>query len=55
MLGDRERRRKSVGLTVRTLNVGTKTGEGKELTDIMLTRKANDLWVQDTRLRSRKT
>ncbi|KAK3566673.1 hypothetical protein QTP86_002953 [Hemibagrus guttatus] len=46
----REKRKgKSVGLTIGTLNVGTMTGKGRELADVMERRKVDILCVQETR------
>ena len=47
----REKRGKSkrLGLTVRALDVGTMTGEARELVDMMWMRKMNNLCVQETR------
>ncbi|MCI4382162.1 hypothetical protein PGIGA_G00260620 [Pangasianodon gigas] len=46
----REKRKgKSVGLRIGTLNVGTMTGKGRELADMMERRKVDILCVQETR------
>ncbi|KAK3570432.1 hypothetical protein QTP86_019316 [Hemibagrus guttatus] len=45
----REKRKgKSVGLRIGTLNVGTMTGKGRELADVMERRKVDILCVQET-------
>ncbi|KAK3519736.1 hypothetical protein QTP70_003706 [Hemibagrus guttatus] len=51
---DRERRGKSVGLRIGTLNVGTMTGKGRELADMMERRKVDILCVQETRWKGSK-
>ncbi|KAK3572741.1 hypothetical protein QTP86_007058, partial [Hemibagrus guttatus] len=51
----REKRKgKSVGLRIRTLNVGTMTGKGRELADMMERRKVDILCVQETRWKGSK-
>ncbi|KAK3549329.1 hypothetical protein QTP70_034557 [Hemibagrus guttatus] len=51
----RERRKgKSVGLRIGTLNVGTMTGKGRELADVMERRKVDILCVQETRWKGSK-
>ncbi|KAK3517204.1 hypothetical protein QTP70_001065, partial [Hemibagrus guttatus] len=51
----REKRKgKSVGLRIGTLNVGTMTGKGRELADMMERRKVNILCVQETRWKGSK-
>ncbi|KAK3572156.1 hypothetical protein QTP86_022232 [Hemibagrus guttatus] len=51
----REKRKgKSVGLRIGTLNVGTMTGKGKELADVMERRKVDILCVQETRWKGSK-
>ncbi|KAK3529677.1 hypothetical protein QTP70_033685, partial [Hemibagrus guttatus] len=51
----REKRKgKSVGLRIGTLNVGTMTGKGRELADMMERRKVDILCVQETRLKGTK-
>ncbi|KAK3526050.1 hypothetical protein QTP70_012885 [Hemibagrus guttatus] len=51
----REKRKgKSVGLRIGTLNVGTMTGKGRELADVMERRKVDILCVQETRWKSSK-
>ncbi|KAK3571349.1 hypothetical protein QTP86_008270 [Hemibagrus guttatus] len=51
----REKRKgKSVGLRIGTLNVGTVTGKGRELTDMMERRKVDILCVQETRWKGSK-
>ncbi|KAK3506225.1 hypothetical protein QTP70_002928 [Hemibagrus guttatus] len=51
----REKRKgKSVGLRIRTLNVGTMTGKGRELADVMERRKVDILCVQETRWKGGK-
>ncbi|KAK3511425.1 hypothetical protein QTP70_007902 [Hemibagrus guttatus] len=51
----REKRKgKSVGLTIGTLNVGTMTGKGRELADMMERRKVDILCVQETRWKGSK-
>ncbi|KAK3520862.1 hypothetical protein QTP70_034721, partial [Hemibagrus guttatus] len=51
----REKRNgKSVGLRIGTLNVGTMTGKGRELTDMMERRKVDILCVQETRWKGSK-
>ncbi|KAK3556835.1 hypothetical protein QTP70_022272, partial [Hemibagrus guttatus] len=51
----REKRKgKSVGLRIGTLNVGTMTGKGRELTDMMERRKVDILCVQETRWKGSK-
>ncbi|KAK3567839.1 hypothetical protein QTP86_027365 [Hemibagrus guttatus] len=51
----REKRKgKSVGLRIGTLNVGTMTGKGRELADVMERRKADILCVQETRWKGSK-
>ncbi|KAK3561622.1 hypothetical protein QTP86_010757 [Hemibagrus guttatus] len=52
---DREKRKgKSVGLRIGTLNVGTMTGKGRELADVMERRKVDILCVQETRWKGSK-
>ncbi|KAK3542975.1 hypothetical protein QTP70_008094, partial [Hemibagrus guttatus] len=54
---DREKRRKvglSVGLRIGTLNVGTMTGKGRELAEMMERRKVDILCVQETRWKGSK-
>ncbi|KAK3564490.1 hypothetical protein QTP86_022780 [Hemibagrus guttatus] len=52
----REKRKgKSVGLRIGTLNVGTMTGKGRELADMMERRKVDILCVQETRWKGSKT
>ncbi|KAK3530456.1 hypothetical protein QTP86_024366, partial [Hemibagrus guttatus] len=52
----REKRKgKSVGLRIGTLNVGTMTGKGRELADMMERRKVDILCVQETRWNGSKT
>ncbi|KAK3549338.1 hypothetical protein QTP70_034563, partial [Hemibagrus guttatus] len=48
------RKGKSVGLRIGTLNVGTKTGNGRELADMMERRKVDVLCVQETRWKGSK-
>ncbi|KAK3524649.1 hypothetical protein QTP70_035012 [Hemibagrus guttatus] len=51
----REKRKcKSVGLGIGTLNVGTMTGKGRELADMMERRKVDILCVQETRWKGSK-
>ncbi|KAK3537187.1 hypothetical protein QTP70_002628 [Hemibagrus guttatus] len=51
----REKRKgKSVGLRIGTLNVGTMTGKGRELADMMERRKVDILYVQETRWKGSK-
>ncbi|KAK3553970.1 hypothetical protein QTP70_017462, partial [Hemibagrus guttatus] len=51
----REKRKgKSVGLRIGTLNVGTMTGKGRELADVMERRKVDILYVQETRWKGSK-
>ncbi|KAK3555313.1 hypothetical protein QTP86_014915 [Hemibagrus guttatus] len=51
----REKRKcKSVGLRIGTLNVGTMTGKGRELADMMERRKVDVLCVQETRWKGSK-
>ncbi|KAK3564856.1 hypothetical protein QTP86_030433 [Hemibagrus guttatus] len=51
----REKRKgKSVGLRIGTLNVGTITGKGRELADMMERRKVDILCVQETRWKGSK-
>ncbi|KAK3555021.1 hypothetical protein QTP86_005710 [Hemibagrus guttatus] len=51
----REKRKgKSVGLRIGTLNVGTVTGKGRELADVMERRKVDILCVQETRWKGSK-
>ncbi|KAK3517790.1 hypothetical protein QTP70_018948, partial [Hemibagrus guttatus] len=51
----REKRKgKSVGLRIGTLNVGTMTGKGRELPDVMERRKVDILCVQETRWKGSK-
>ncbi|KAK3567143.1 hypothetical protein QTP86_010729 [Hemibagrus guttatus] len=51
----REKRKgKSVGLRIGTLNVGTMTGKGRELADVMERRKVDILCVQETRWQGSK-
>ncbi|KAK3553518.1 hypothetical protein QTP70_004198 [Hemibagrus guttatus] len=51
----REKRKgKSVGLRIGTLNVGTMTGKGRELADVMERRKVDVLCVQETRWKGSK-
>ncbi|KAK3556397.1 hypothetical protein QTP70_007981 [Hemibagrus guttatus] len=51
----REKRKgKSVGLRIGTLNVGTMTGKGRELVDMMERRKVDILCVQETRWKGSK-
>ncbi|KAK3541761.1 hypothetical protein QTP86_003520 [Hemibagrus guttatus] len=51
----REKRKgKSVGLRIGTLNVGTMTGKGRELADVMERRKVDILCVQETRWKGSK-
>ncbi|KAK3572610.1 hypothetical protein QTP86_000856 [Hemibagrus guttatus] len=51
----REKRKgKSVGLRIGTLNVGTMTGKGRELADMMARRKVDILCVQETRWKGSK-
>ncbi|KAK3566841.1 hypothetical protein QTP86_004554 [Hemibagrus guttatus] len=45
---------KTVGLRIGTLNVGTMTGKGRELTDMMERRKVDILCVQETRWKGSK-
>ena len=41
-------------MKVGTLNVGTMTGKGRELADMMLKRKVDILWVQETKWKGSK-
>ncbi|KAK3539573.1 hypothetical protein QTP70_010272 [Hemibagrus guttatus] len=51
----REKRKgKGVGLRIGTLNVGTMTGKGRELADVMERRKVDILCVQETRSKGSK-
>ncbi|KAK3508458.1 hypothetical protein QTP70_030248, partial [Hemibagrus guttatus] len=51
----REKRKgKSVGLRIGILNVGTMTGKGRELADVMERRKVDILCVQETRWKGSK-
>ncbi|KAK3505891.1 hypothetical protein QTP70_019450 [Hemibagrus guttatus] len=51
----REKRKgKNVGLRIGTLNVGTMTGKGRELADVMERRKVDILCVQETRWKGSK-
>ncbi|KAK3574407.1 hypothetical protein QTP86_006633 [Hemibagrus guttatus] len=50
-----KRKGKSVGLRIGTLNVGTMTGNGRELDDMMERRKVDILCVQETRWKGSKT
>ncbi|MCJ8743810.1 hypothetical protein PDJAM_G00098470 [Pangasius djambal] len=51
----REKRKgKSEGLRIGTLNIGTMTGKGRELTDMMKRRKVDILCVQKTRWKGSK-
>ncbi|KAK3563354.1 hypothetical protein QTP86_021834 [Hemibagrus guttatus] len=51
----REKRKgKSVGLRIGTLNVGTMTGKGRELADMMERKKVDILCVQETRWKGSK-
>ncbi|KAK3550594.1 hypothetical protein QTP70_000683 [Hemibagrus guttatus] len=51
----REKRKgQSVGLRIGTLNVGTMTGKGRELADVMERRKVDILCVQETRWKGSK-
>ncbi|KAK3544010.1 hypothetical protein QTP70_033140, partial [Hemibagrus guttatus] len=51
----REKRKgKSVGLRIGTLNVGTMTGKGRELADMMERRKVDILCAQETRWKGSK-
>ncbi|KAK3552394.1 hypothetical protein QTP86_011626 [Hemibagrus guttatus] len=51
----REKRKgKSVGLRIGTLNVGTMTGKGRELADVIERRKVDILCVQETRWKGSK-
>ncbi|KAK3516279.1 hypothetical protein QTP70_008640 [Hemibagrus guttatus] len=51
----REKRKgKSVGLRIGTMNVGTMTGKGRELADMMERRKVDILCVQETRWKGSK-
>ncbi|KAK3516022.1 hypothetical protein QTP70_001865 [Hemibagrus guttatus] len=51
----REKRKgKSVGLRIGTLNVGTMTGKGRELADMMERRRVDILCVQETRWKGSK-
>ncbi|KAK3525786.1 hypothetical protein QTP70_007548 [Hemibagrus guttatus] len=51
----REKRKgKSIGLRIGTLNVGTMTGKGRELADMMERRKVGILCVQETRWKGSK-
>ena len=55
MKRQRENRRvKRVGLKVATLNVGTMTGKGRELADMMERRKVDILCVQETKWKGSK-
>ncbi|KAK3563338.1 hypothetical protein QTP86_021817, partial [Hemibagrus guttatus] len=49
-----KRKGKSVGLRIGTLNVGTMTGKGRELADVMERRKVDILCVQETRWKGSK-
>ncbi|KAK3517196.1 hypothetical protein QTP70_000864 [Hemibagrus guttatus] len=49
-----KRKGKSVGLRIGTLNVGTMTGKGRELADMMERRKVDILCVQETRWKGSK-
>ncbi|KAE8291504.1 hypothetical protein D5F01_LYC11112 [Larimichthys crocea] len=49
-----KRKAKSLGLRVGTLNVGTMTGKGRELVDMMQRRKVDILCVQETRWKDSK-
>ncbi|KAK3528623.1 hypothetical protein QTP70_006031 [Hemibagrus guttatus] len=49
-----KRKAKSVGLRIGTLNVGTMTGKGRELADVMERRKMDILCVQETRWKGSK-
>ena len=49
-----KRSAKSIGLRVGTLNVGTMTGKGRELVDMMQRRKVDILCVQETRWKGSK-
>ncbi|KAK3511370.1 hypothetical protein QTP70_005295 [Hemibagrus guttatus] len=49
-----KRKSKSVGLRIGTLNVGTMTGKGRELADVMERRKVDILCVQETRWKGSK-
>ncbi|KAK3514119.1 hypothetical protein QTP70_005119 [Hemibagrus guttatus] len=49
-----KRKGKSVGLRIETLNVGTMTGKGRELADMMERRKVDILCVQETRWKGSK-
>ena len=48
---DKQKRRMGgkMDVKVRTLNVGTMTGKGRELADVMVKRKIDTLCVQETR------
>ncbi|KAK3525575.1 hypothetical protein QTP70_000455 [Hemibagrus guttatus] len=50
----KKRKGKSVGLRIGTLNVGTMTGKGRELADMMERRKVDILCVQETRQKLRQ-
>lgn len=55
MQGKREKRKvKSISLRVGTLNVGTMTGKGRELADMMERRRVDILCVQETRWKGSK-
>ena len=49
-----KRRGKSVGLKIGMLNVGTMTGKGRELVNMMGRRKVDILCVQETRWKGSK-
>ncbi|KAK3523823.1 hypothetical protein QTP70_010438 [Hemibagrus guttatus] len=49
-----KRKGKSVGLMIGTVNVGTMTGKGRELADMMERRKVDILCVQETRWKGSK-
>ncbi|MCJ8742455.1 hypothetical protein PDJAM_G00082310 [Pangasius djambal] len=49
-----KRKGKNVGLRIGTLNVGTMTGKGRELADMMERRKVDILCAQETRWKSSK-
>ena len=50
----RSRLKKQIGVRVGTLNVGTMTGRGRELADLMERRKVGVLCVQETRWKGNK-
>ncbi|KAK3573700.1 hypothetical protein QTP86_032065, partial [Hemibagrus guttatus] len=50
-----KRKGKSVGLRIGTLNVGTMTGKGRKLADMMERRKVDILCVQETRRKGSKS